>query len=94
MVALGIGVQQVGFVGVNARIGHWALDTLSTCIPAPGILDGSHVKFTGKTKSSGLRTAGGAPFVSGWLMMDYYDQPGGIIPLLVEFNMTRKMSVI
>lgn len=75
MVANGIGVDTVGFQGMNTRMVTWASNILTAA--------GSNALT--------LQTQGNAPppnlqRVSGWLMMDFYDEPAGLVPLLVEMN--------
>ncbi|KAG8892325.1 hypothetical protein FRB99_002800 [Tulasnella sp. 403] len=105
-VALGVGIGPIGFKGVNPMISSWALNILTTSDPAYK----SVAAVTGASKSGGTsseeKTAGTGDVkaaeqappklqrVSGWLMMDFYDEPAGIIPLLVEMNfMNQKLGV-
>jgi len=72
-----------GVQGMNSRILQWAANILSA----------------GGSNATQAQQAVNAPTpshrVSGWLMMDYYDDPAGIIPLLVEMNyMNRSLGLI
>lgn len=81
-------MSKVGFVGANARIGHWALDVLGGGVSAiPG--------FEPKTKNAIRPKDEGTDHLrSGWLLMDYFDEPAGIIPLLVEINFIQQRDGI
>lgn len=84
MVALGVGVAKVGFVGANARIGSWALDVLGESVSAA-------CRRQPKGKSAPRANDEGSDyFRSGWLLMDYFNEPAGIIPLLVEINFVQE----
>ncbi len=87
MVATGLGVSSVGYVGVNNRIASWALSILSA---AGNPLAAQEAIASVQPNPSGPHTEESAPpklqRVSGWLMMDYFDQPAGLPALLVELN--------
>lgn len=87
MVATGLGVSSVGYVGVNNRIASWALSILNA---AGNPLAAQEAIASVQLESSEPHTEEAAPpklqRVSGWLMMDYFDQPAGLPALLVELN--------
>ncbi|KAK7449768.1 hypothetical protein VKT23_013243 [Stygiomarasmius scandens] len=72
----------LGVEGVNSRVARWVLGVLG------GELD-SIVGRTeeGRTEREKLKISGDEPRIRGWVMLDYYSNPGdGLVPLLIECN--------
>lgn len=103
MVAIGLGVGQIGFVGVNARISQWALSILSATTSAAERLKAvseplmmpqprteNNDKKRGEVQAILAQDVNQAPpnlqRICGWLMMDFFNNPDGMVPLLVELN--------
>lgn len=80
MVATGIGVGSVGYQGVNQRLFQWATNFLT----AAGT--NALVEPAGTVETQDNQAPPNLQRVCGWLMMDFFDEPTGLVPLLVELN--------
>lgn len=96
MVANGIGVSTMGYMGVNQRIFQWATNLL-TAAGSNALQVSSLPKVTAGNEATAAATSQAPPNpqrVSGWLMMDFFDEPSGLVPLLVEMNwMNQNLGV-
>lgn len=70
-VARGFGWRFFGVAGVNARVGRWLLERLTT---------GEGDKEKGSLLPSSERA------LQGWLLFDFYRSEPGLIDLVVAFN--------
>ncbi|KAI0694163.1 PLC-like phosphodiesterase [Cerioporus squamosus] len=84
-VARGFGWPKVGLgvEGVNGRLGKWLLDQLS----------GDSGSRTGQ-EGDGEKGLNGNDDVRirGWAFMDFFSEPGNVVPLLVECNFRGRKS--
>ncbi|KAG8998818.1 hypothetical protein FRB94_006619 [Tulasnella sp. JGI-2019a] len=87
MVANGIGMSSIGFMGVNQRMFQWATEILTAA--GPSALQRSPLPSQSVERevvATDNQTPPNLQRVSGWLMMDFFDEPSGLAPLLVEMN--------
>ncbi|KAG8847293.1 hypothetical protein FRB96_001627 [Tulasnella sp. 330] len=95
MVANGIGISTLGYMGVNQRIFQWATDLL-TAAGSNALQVSSLPKGAREAEVAGAvhQAPPNLQRVSGWLMMDFFDEPTGLVPLLVEINwMNQNLGV-
>lgn len=92
-VAVGFGVWRWRYEGVNARIGQWVLDILDAnrahhayFASSSADCGNNTLPLTGTEEGVVEESAIPSSRISGWLFMDFFHEPNGLAPLLVEMN--------
>jgi len=73
----------IGFYGVNALLGKWLLEEIGTTTNCVNRCKKTSVDRDLEKNEDSFAEE---PRIRGWTFMDYYSEPGDVVPLLVECN--------
>ncbi|KXN82630.1 1-phosphatidylinositol phosphodiesterase [Leucoagaricus sp. SymC.cos] len=87
VIARGFGWPKIGLgiEGVNSRVGRWLLGILGGDAPVD-LKVKQRRELDHEKDDRMISLEAPEPRIRGWVLLDYFDEPSGLVPLLVECN--------